>query len=175
MKKKMLIVSLVIAILCIVAGLLIFKHQPDQKALAAALLKQMKAGQTKFNAPPRPAHLNPSGATGDKDNRDPVARVAMSLVGIDADAETYWITAINDSTLSAAERENLISDLNEDGLSDFKHPAADDLPVIQKRIALIDKLAPDAMDQVNAVAFKEARADLMNLAEVAQGRGKPVQ
>lgn len=174
MKKKIFIISLVIAALCVVTALWT-KHRPDPKAQAAALLEQIKAGHAKFSAQSRTARLNRSPGNGDKDNLDPMARIALRYVGADPNAEAYWIAAINDPTLSAAERENLISDLNEDGLSDFKHPTPDDLALIQNRLALVDRLAPAAMDQVNAKAFKETHDDLSNLAEVAQGRGKPVQ
>jgi hypothetical protein len=95
-------------------------------------------------------------------------------VGADPDAEAYWIEAINDTHLSAEERQNLIEDLNEDGLSDPKHPTADDLPLIVNRLLLIEDLAPEAMDSVNYDAFDEAYKDLLNLADLAVGGGKRV-
>jgi hypothetical protein len=107
-------------------------------------------------------------------NTDKLAREALSFVGSDPDAEEYWIEAINDPRLSADERQNLIEDLNEDGLSDPKHPTLDDLPLILNRLRLIEELAPNAMDQVNFDAFMEAYKDLVNLAELARGRGQPV-
>ena len=106
--------------------------------------------------------------------QDPGARDALGLVGMDPTAEDYWISAINDPTLPAAERSELIEDLNEEGLSDPKHPTVDDLPVIVNRLWLIEGLAWDSMDQVNADAFSEAYKDLLNLAALAQGGGKPV-
>jgi hypothetical protein len=57
----------------------------------------------------------------------------------------------------------LIEDLNEDGLVDPKHPTVDDMPIIEYRISLIEELAPDAADDVNAKAFAEAYKDLVNL------------
>ncbi|HSH94972.1 MAG TPA: hypothetical protein VK968_12555 [Roseimicrobium sp.] len=102
--------------------------------------------------------------------QDPVARLALGFVGADAEAEKYWIAAINDPGLPAEERKDLIEDLNEDGLSDPKHPGLQDLPLILNRIQLIKELAPAAMDQVNAKAFAEAYKDLMNMLE-----GKPVK
>ena len=57
---------------------------------------------------------------------------------------------------SAHERKNLIEDLNEDGLSDPKHPGPQDLPLILNRIGLIETLAPFSMDQANFDAFREA-------------------
>jgi hypothetical protein len=101
--------------------------------------------------------------------QDPDARVALSMVGADPEAEAYWIGAINDPDLPADERKNLIEDLNEDGLSDPKHPGPEDMPLILNRIQLIEELAPNAMDQDNAAAFAEAYKDLVNLAN-----GQPV-
>jgi hypothetical protein len=40
---------------------------------------------------------------------------------------------------------------------------ANDLSLIQARMALIEELAPNAMDKVNAAAFAEAYKDLVNM------------
>jgi hypothetical protein len=96
--------------------------------------------------------------------QDPEARAALSLVGDDPEAEAYWLGAINDPTLPPEERKDLIEDLNEDGLSDPHHPTAKDLPLILSRIQLIEQIAPQAMDDVNAKAFQEAYKDLTALA-----------
>lgn len=104
---------------------------------------------------------------------DPDARLALAFVGVDPDAEDYWLAAINDPSLPANERQDLIEDLNEVGISDPKHPAPEDLPVILSRIELLETLDP--MDQVNLDAMKEAYKDLANLALLASGSGgKPV-
>jgi hypothetical protein len=107
--------------------------------------------------------------------KDPTARIALALVGADEMAEAYWYSAINDPTLSPNERQDLIEDLNEDGLSDPKHPTADDLLLIVNRLLLIEEFGPDAMDNVNADAFQEAYKDLVNLANLALGGGEPVR
>jgi len=55
--------------------------------------------------------------------------------------------------------ENLAVDrklLEEQGFPDTRNLTARDLPLIQNRIALIEQLAPNADDPVNAAAFKEA-------------------
>jgi len=99
-----------------------------------------------------------------KELQDPTARVALSLVGTDADAEEYWIEAINDPSLPAGERQDLIEDLNEEGLSNPRHPdTVEDMELIASRIQLIEELAPSSMDQVNADAFAEAYKDLVGL------------
>src|SRR5690349_14003865 len=45
----------------------------------------------------------------------PVARMALSYVGADPDAEDLWAVAINDPNLPADTRKDLIEDLNEEG------------------------------------------------------------
>ena len=108
--------------------------------------------------------------TGKPPLQDPAARVALSAVGADADAEAYWYFAINDPDLPAHERQDLIEDLNETGLIDPRRPTFDDLPLIVNRLALIEELAPQAMDQVNFDAFQEAYKDLVNLLAKMQER-----
>lgn len=95
--------------------------------------------------------------------KDPIAREALSSAGADAGAEVIWTQAINNPDIPASERQDLIQDLNEKGFADPKRLTQADLPLILSRIELIDRLAPAAMDDVNAAAFKEARKDLINM------------
>ena len=117
----------------------------------------------------------PAGRPAPPPDQDEMARVALSFVGVDRAAELYWVTAINDPDLSDHERQNLIEDLNEEGISDPKHPTPADLPMIINRLRLIEELAPYAIDRVNFDAFAEAYKDLVNLADVATGGGEPVK
>jgi hypothetical protein len=99
-----------------------------------------------------------------KDGPDrPIARQALDWVGADPMAEAIWVQAINDPSITAHDRQDLIEDLNENGFDDPAHPSADDLPLIENRIAIIEQLAPDSMDEVNAAAFAEAYKDLINM------------
>ncbi len=91
-------------------------------------------------------------------------RAALALIGHDPAADEAWIQVINDPSVPANARKNLIEDLNEDGLN-YRNLSSNDLPVILYRIQLIENLAPNAMDQVNAEAFKEAYKDLVNMVE----------
>jgi hypothetical protein len=100
----------------------------------------------------------------------PIARQALSFVGADPDAENVWVQAINDPGTSAHDRQDLIEDLNEDGFPDPQHVTSDDLPLIESRIALIEQLAPDSLDDVNAAAFAEAYKDLINMHAQAMGQ-----
>lgn len=95
--------------------------------------------------------------------KEEIGRYALSLVGVDPDADQVWIQIIGDPSLSADARQNLIEDLNEDGLSDPKNPGPQDLPVIQKRIQLIEKLSPYAKDQVTQDGLAEAYKDLLKM------------
>ena len=97
------------------------------------------------------------------DEKATAARRALSFVGIDPDAEAVWASAINDPARAAHERQNLIEDLNEEGFPDPRHVTADDLPLIERRLALIEQFAAEAMDDVNAAAFAEAYKDLQDM------------
>ena len=92
-----------------------------------------------------------------------VARVALGYVGADPVAEQVWEAAINNPNFTANERKDLIEDLNEEGFDDPKNLTAADLPLIVSRIQLIENLAPQAADGVNAAAFAEAYKDLVNM------------
>jgi hypothetical protein len=105
---------------------------------------------------------------------DPLARLAMSLVGVDPEAEAYWLEAIYDSSLPDAEREDLMEDLNEEGLSDTKRPRPQDLPLIMNRLAIIEEIAPQA-NEFMLPHLAEAYKDLLNLADITLGGGRPVR
>jgi len=105
---------------------------------------------------------------------DPDARAALSFVGVDPQAEAYWLEAIFDSSLPDQEREDLIEDLNEEGLSDTKRPGLEDFPLIVNRIAIIEEIVLHA-DAFMAPHLREAYKDLWNLAAITQGGGKPVR
>jgi hypothetical protein len=96
-------------------------------------------------------------------------RTALGMIGHDPEADEVWIQIINDPSVSANARSNLIEDLNEDGLS-YRNLTLDDLPVIKYRIELIEYLRPYAMDKVNADAFDEAHKDLVNMANRLAGQ-----
>lgn len=121
----------------------------------------------KVDRPSLPDKLRPSPSQ-DVAAHDPDARAALSLVGVDPSAEIYWANAINNPNLSGKERQDLIEDLNEDGLPDPKHLTTEDLFVVVRRLELIEMLAPSAMDQVNADAFAEAYKDLSQMLAVSE-------
>lgn len=95
--------------------------------------------------------------------QDPLAREALSMVGMDEQAEAIWAAAINNPDLPANERKDLIEDLNEDGFPDPKNPTIEDLPLIVSRLGLIEDYAAEAIDNVNWQAFMEAYKDLLNM------------
>lgn len=147
---------------------------PEASAVSSARVANRATGLQSDS----PAQANAPGtraSVGNEPARDPLARDFLAYVGLDSDADGYWLAAINDPTLSAQERQNLIEDLNEAGLSDPRRPSLEDLPLILARLELIEALEPEAMDSVNAAAFREAYRDLMNLADVAMGGGRPVR
>jgi hypothetical protein len=99
----------------------------------------------------------------DPAKKEPLARVALNYVGADAQANEFYLKAINDPTLPKDHRRNLIEDLNQDGFADRKNLTERDLPLIQNRLALIERNAPAAADPVNTAAFAEAYKDLLKM------------
>jgi hypothetical protein len=135
----------------------------------AALAQRLKDSQSMRARAQRPAPSraeSPAAAQdADEDDLDPVslARIALSYVGTDPDAEAYWLEMINNPDVSDEDRKDLIEDLNESGFPDPEHPTAADLPLIEARIALLERISSQPMDQTNADAFKEALKDLKEM------------
>jgi hypothetical protein len=105
----------------------------------------------------------------DPGRRVPLARLALEYVGSDPAATDLWQKAIADLAMPRGARKDLIEDLNDKGFPDPDHPTARDLPLIETRLALIEKLAPGTTDPVNAAAFAEAYRDLQDMRRRAQG------
>ena len=136
------------------------KPAPPQTNMARPLLTTPQEASA---APPVPIAQNPDGTMSAQMITPQEARIALGKVGADPEAEAVWIAAINDSNMPAKQRKDLIEDLNEEGFANPKNLTAADLPRIEKRIALIEELAPEAIDQTNADAFQEAYKDLKNM------------
>src|SRR5215831_590144 len=111
-----------------------------------------------------------SGGSGQKVVLDPVAREALVWVGADPDAEAYWFEALNNPALPQSERQDLIDDLNEEGLADPKHPTPDELPLILARIEIIEDLAP----WMPSYDWDEPYNDLTQLVRVILGSGETI-
>jgi hypothetical protein len=118
----------------------------------------------------RSKQIPSSPAGNEPDPQQPVARIALSYVGEDPAAEAVWIASINDPNVSAHDRSDLIEDQNEEGFDDPHNITNDDLPLIENRLALIERLAPQSMDDTNAAAFAEAYKDLVNMRAKLVGR-----
>jgi hypothetical protein len=88
---------------------------------------------------------------------------ALRYVGVDPAAEKTLLRAINDPKMPPGVRSDLIEDLNQEGYTDNNRPTKKDLPLILARLKLIERLAPLALDDVNAAAFEEAYKDLLNM------------
>jgi len=101
----------------------------------------------------------------DPGEKEPFARVALNYVGADTQADDFYVRAINDMTLSASHRKNLIEDLNY--LPDKRKMSPSDLPLVDNRIAIIEDLLPQTSDPVNAAALREAHNDLVNMKKTA--------
>jgi hypothetical protein len=131
------------------------------------LVRSMRPTPTAANANPISKPRKKSIASGQPHTPPtlaaPQARIALALVGADPDTESVWSGAINDPFVPADERKDLVEDLNEDGFADPHHITLSEMPPVLSRIQLIEQLAPSAMDDTNAAAFKEAYKDLTNM------------
>jgi hypothetical protein len=137
---------------------------PEPASPPTSLADADGQSNTAVQAEPAAAPLDQDPRFNDPAIKEQRGRAALGLIGHNPEADEVWIQIINDPSLSANARQNLIEDLNEDGLSDPRNPTRDDLPVIKYRIQLIEELSPDAMDKVNSDAFQEAHKDLVNMA-----------
>ena len=109
----------------------------------------------------------------DPGKKEPLARLALAHVPDDTEALAFWQKAINDPNLPSGARSNLIEDLNEVGFPDPDHVTPRDLPLIESRLALLEKLAPTDADPLHVAAFKEAHKDLTNMRRKLQGGATP--
>jgi hypothetical protein len=196
--KKILVLSLAAAFAVVMAGMLIASRKTENPVALELIIQppanpisvisesktppaEIPTVESKPPIQPAQAGVQPtvkplkiavqtaSPAKGKEPVQDPAARVALSFVGVDPDAEAYWMSAISDPKLPDQEREDLMEDLNEDGLSDPKHPGPEDLPLILNRLAIIEEIAPYA-DPFMQEHLGEAYKDLNNMLD-----GKPVQ
>ncbi len=76
------------------------------------------------------------------DEREPLARLALAYVGASAQADQLYQLALNEPALTNSQRQNLIEDLNEAGFPYPRAPTSADLPLIEKRLALIEPACP---------------------------------
>jgi hypothetical protein len=137
-------------------------HELAQISKSAAPVAPKQSAKQNSKGKGASAQANSSGAS-DVPQDKPIERVALSYVGADPAAEAIWFKAINDPQTSAHDRSDLIEDLNEEGFENPHNPTFDDLPLIENRLAIIESLAPDSMDDVNAAAFAEAYKDLVHM------------
>jgi len=111
-----------------------------------------------------PAQNQPAQKRPKKPLQDPAAREALALVGRDEQAEQYWLGAIFNTNLPDSEREDLMEDLNEAGFPDLKKLTLSDLPLIESRLQIIERLRPETdADPFMKKHLDEAYKDLSKM------------
>jgi hypothetical protein len=148
---------------------------PPKQESAAGTLQRASGGRSRPVGPGagtaraasagRRSTTSGSGAGGTPRVSAELAFKALLYVGVDPEAEKTWMQAINDKNLPEGVRSDLIEDLNDEGYEDpsGNNITKKDLPLILARMEIIERLAPYAMDKVNADAFEEAYKDLLNM------------
>ncbi|MCE5228350.1 hypothetical protein LLG95_01975 [bacterium] len=185
MKLKIAIATL-IALACIVFMIQQANHGPDRTAKPGGRAERAKRNDltiTRSDADttrtvarkrtPRPAQTFAQAATPGAGEEwreaEQQARRALPQVGTDEDATRTWLAAINNRNIPAITRAELIARLTEDGFSSEQDYTEEDLPLIQARLQLIERLEPEAIDQANAAAFSAAQQTLTNLEDQLGG------
>lgn len=102
-------------------------------------------------------------ATGEPAVPVKVAFRALWYLGTDPGAEKTWSRAINDPNMPAEVRSDLIIDMIDEGYTDNDKPGKADLPVILARLGILERHAPNAMDEVNRKAFQDAYRHMLEL------------
>ena len=171
MKRALTIVG-VFAIAFVLTGIIVFNQQRTRQREQAA---RQAVAQSANSMPRSPGAPLRGPRPKDRDLKDPLAREALRSVGADIASTEIWSRSINNRDLPAKERQDLIEDLNEEGFQDPKHVTHDDLPLILSRIELIELLAPSAIDDVNAAAFKEAHKDLIVMRDRVLSQPPPAE
>ncbi|HOX58412.1 MAG TPA: hypothetical protein P5205_15220 [Candidatus Paceibacterota bacterium] len=103
-------------------------------------------------------------------SKEPLARLALTYVGVNDQAAGLFHTAVFDQTLTPDQKRNLIEDLNQDGLSNTRSPTPEELQIITKRYELTQAyLQQDYVlnDKLLNAAFREADKDLRNMLQRA--------
>lgn len=116
---------------------------------------------------PPPAAVQKVFLSANEPTQSAIAREALSFVGVNPAAERVWLDVINNPETPAKDRKNLIEDLDRDGFQNRRSPTADDLALIQNRLAIIEKYAPSTTDPINSAAFQEAKKDLSRMLKKA--------
>jgi hypothetical protein len=133
---------------------------PEPASIAPPIVAQTPVQDQ--SPPPPPARPR-------RELHDPEAYKALALVGIDAQAEEYWLKAIFDTQLPDKEREDLMEDLNEVGFPDLRRLTLTDLPLIESRLQIIERIRPDA-DAFMQKHLDEAHKDLANMRKKILGQ-----
>jgi hypothetical protein len=115
------------------------------------------------------------GRVKDADSKEAIGRIGLTYVGaadnqVNDQAVQLFHAAINDPSLSPEQRQNLIEDLNQDGLSNRRNPTPDDLKIIANRYQLAQWYLQQPSvqnDPTFAAPFTEANKDLVNLLQRA--------
>src|SRR3954469_10548425 len=195
MKTKWIAAGVVAVIACVVGGMLLNHQQPARQiappkqivsvdkappvqpetapvtetVAPAPAVTSAPSVQSQPTAPKSPAAQNQAQKPPKEPLHDPDAREALALVGVDPEAERYWLNAIYDTSLPDNEREDLMEDLNEVGFADPKNLSADDLPLIATRLEIIEQIAQGA-DPFMSEHLGEAYKDLWNMYGKVAGR-----
>ena len=132
--------------------------KPDGTVDTAALKYLQQTGGEKSVALAMQAYADPR--VTDPKGRERLAQVALDAPGINPLVDDFMHTVLNDASLPALNRNNLVQDYADHGYNNFHDPTADDFLKLKNNQAQLEKFLAEASDQVVMSGIVEALKDI---------------
>lgn len=131
--------------------------QPDGKVDAAALKYLQQTKPKEALALALQSYQDPR--VTDANAKERLVQVALDSAGRDQMADNFFYAAMGDTSLPADNRNNLAQDFADHGTNP-KNPSADDVQVMQKRLAMLQQLQGETTDPRVLSGILEGQKDL---------------
>jgi hypothetical protein len=131
--------------------------QPDGKVDAAALKYLQQTKPKEALALALQAYQDPR--VTDANAKERLVQVALDFAGTDPQADNFFYAAMGDASLPADIRDNLAQDFADHGTNP-KNPSAQDIQVMQKRLAMLQQLQGETTDPKVLAGIMEGQKDL---------------
>ncbi len=131
--------------------------QPDGKVDAAALKYLQQTKPKEALALALQAYQDPR--ITDANTKERLVQVALDTAGTDPKADQFFYAAMGDTSLPADNRNNLAQDFADHGTNP-KNPSAQDVQVMQKRLAMLQQLQGETTDPTVLAGIMEGQKDL---------------
>ena len=132
--------------------------KPDGTVDTAALKYLQQTGGEKSVVLAMAAYADPR--VTDPKERERLAQVALDAPGINPLVDDFMHTVLNDASLPALNRNNLVQDYADHGYNNFHDPTADDFLKLKNNQAQLEKFLGEATDPLVTSGIVEALKDI---------------